>query len=134
MHIAGNLPAMGRQRRWGKAAVDRMSSEERAQLQRDTRLAIYRFQDDAYRNLRHSIGAATVIFGLFVGSDLLLGEADGARLWPCTVLLLSALLGAGYFATTGSHPRLALRLLLAAAVTTLVGLGLLISVRYGTSS
>jgi hypothetical protein len=106
-----------------------MSAGVRAGRAGDTRLAIYRFQDDAYRNLRHSVGAATVIFGLFVGSDVFLGRADGARLWPCLILLLSAALGVGYFATTGSRPRLALQLLLVAAVTAVAGLGLLIAVR-----
>jgi hypothetical protein len=45
--------------------------------------------------------------------------------------LLSAVLGAGYFATTGSRPRLALQLLLTAVVTAIAGIGLLIVVRYG---
>ncbi len=120
---------MARQRRRDKRATDRMSPEERQQAAHDTQLAIYRFQTEAYRNLRLSIAAATVIFGLFVGSDALLGNADGARLWPCLVLLLSAALGAGYFATTSSRPRLAMQLLLAAVVTTAIGIGLLIAVR-----
>ncbi len=124
---------MARQRRRGKAATDRMSPEERQQSAHDAQLAIYRFQTEAYRNLRHSIAAASVIFGLFVGSDAFLGNADGARLWPCLVLLLSAALGAGYFATTNTKPRLAMQLLLAAVVTTVIGIGLLIAVRYGAS-
>ena len=108
-----------------------MSPEERRQAEHDARLEIYRFQSEAYRNLRHSIGAAVIIFGLFVGSDVFLGDATGARLWPCLVLLLAAALGIGYFATTGSRPRLALQLLLAAAVTTIAGILLLIIVRQG---
>ena len=123
--------AMARQRRWGKAAADRLSPQEREQVGRDTRLAIYRLQTDAYRNLRHSIAAAVIIFGLFVGSDVFLGNADGAGLSPRLVLLLSAVLGAGYFATTSSRPRLALQLLLAAVIAAIAGIGLLIIVRYG---
>ena len=110
-----------------------MSPQERQQSQHDTQLAIYRLQTEAYRNLRHSVAAATVIFGLFAGSDAFLGNADGARLWPCLVLLLSAALGAGYFATTNAKPRLGMQLLLAAVATTIIGIGLLIAVRYGTS-
>ena len=110
-----------------------MSPEERQQHERDTQLAIYRFQTEAYRNLRHSVAAAIVIFGLFVGSDAFLGNADGARLWPCLILLLSAVLGAGYFATTNVKPRLAMQLLLAAVLSVVIGLGLLIAVRYGMS-
>jgi hypothetical protein len=108
-----------------------MSPEERQQVEHDTQLAIYRFQADAYRNLRHSVAAAIVIFGLFIGSDAFLGNADGARLWPCLVLLLSAALGVGYFATTNARPRLGMQLLLAGVVTAVIGIALLIVVRYG---
>ncbi|OJF10842.1 hypothetical protein EDD30_5770 [Couchioplanes caeruleus] len=108
-----------------------MSPEERQQVEHDTRLAIYRFQTDAYRNLRYSIATAIIIFGLFVGSDVFLGNADGARLWPCLVLLLSAALSAGHFAASGTRPRLALQLLLAAVLTTIVGVILLVAVSSG---
>jgi hypothetical protein len=108
-----------------------MSTEDRQQVDRDTQLAIYRLQTEAYRNLRHSIAAAVVIFGLFVGSDAVLGNADGARLWPCLILLLSAVLGAGYFVTTGARPRLGLQLLLAAVLAAVIGVVVLIVVRYG---
>ncbi|MEV6595582.1 hypothetical protein AB0M36_01820 [Actinoplanes sp. NPDC051346] len=119
---------MASRRWWGKAAAERMSPEERQQVEHDTHLAIYRFQNDAYRNLRYSIAAAIIIFGLFVGSDAFLGNADGTRLWPCLVLLLSAALSAGHFAASGSRPRLALQLLLAAVFTTIIGVILLIAV------
>src|SRR3712207_1265387 len=87
---------MARQRRRRGAATDRRSPEERQQSAHDAQLAIYRFQTEAHRNLRHGAAAVIVIFGLFVGSDAFLGNADGARLWPCLVLLLSAALAAGY--------------------------------------
>lgn len=122
---------MARQRRRGVPAADRMSPEERQQSEHDAQLAIYRFQAEAYRNLRHSVAAAVVIFGLFVGSDALVGNGKGARLWPCLILLLAAGLGGGYFATTNSRPRLAMQLLLSAVVTAVAGICLLIVVRYG---
>ncbi|MGK5680149.1 hypothetical protein [Actinoplanes sp. URMC 104] len=125
---------MARRRRWGKAAADGLSPEERQQLEQDTQLAIYRFQSDAYRNLRHSIAAAVIIFGLFVGSDVFLSNTDGAGLWPRLVLLLSAVLGAGYFATTNSRPRLGIQLLLAAVIVAVIGIALLILLRSGTGS
>lgn len=107
------------------------SPEERERLRHDARLAIYQFQTDAYRNLRHSIAVAVIIFGLLVGSDILSGDADRANLWPRLVLLLAAASGIGYFATTSTRPRLAIRLLLAAVIVTVVGIGLLVLVRYG---
>lgn len=106
-----------------------MPAGERQQVERDTQLSIYRLQTEAYRNLRHSVAAAVVIFGLFVGSDALLGDAEGARLWPCLILLLSAVLGAGYFGTTGARPRLGLQLLAAAVLATVIGVVALIVVR-----
>jgi hypothetical protein len=109
-----------------------MSPEERQQLERDTQLAVYRFQSDAYRNLRHSIAAAVIVFGLFVGSDVFFGHVNGAQLWSRLVLLLSMFLAAGYFTTT-SRPRLSLWLLLAAAAASIIGIALLITFRAGAS-
>ncbi len=92
-------------------------------------MSIYAFQDEAYGRLRRTVPISIILFGLFVGSDVLLGNAEGARLWPSLVLLCSALLGIGYFATKKSWPRFALGLLLAAVLTTVAGVIMLIAVR-----
>jgi hypothetical protein len=131
MGVIATVLLMARQRRRGGSANDRQSPEEREQQAHDAKLAIYRFQTEAYRNLRHSIAAAAIIFGLFVGSDVFLGNAEGAQLWPRLLLLLAAVLGIGYFATTNARPRLAMQLLMATVVVTVVGIGVLILVRYG---
>lgn len=121
---------MARQRRKSRTAAEQLPPEDLRQVS-DSQLAVYRFQTEAYRNLRHSVAAGVIIIGLFVGSDALLGKVSGAELWSRIVLLLAAVLGAGYFAAAASRPRLALRLLLAAVLAAVVGFGLLIAVRYG---
>lgn len=91
-------------------------------------LAIYRFQDSAYANLRNGVAVTSIVLGLFIGYDALSGSADGARLLPSLACLLAALLGIGYFVTR-SRPRLSLHLLIAAVVTLVVGLaGLVLAV------
>lgn len=129
MDDVGTVPGMARQRRKSRTAAEHPPPEGLRQVS-DSQLAVYRFQTEAYRNLRHSIAAGVIIIGLFVGSDALFGKVSGAELWSRTVLLLAAVLGAGYFAAA-SRPRLALLLLLTAVLAAVIGFGLLIAVRYG---
>jgi hypothetical protein len=110
----------GRERNRNTAGKD-ATPAERQQAERDVQLAIYRLQDSAYANLRNGVAVTSIVLGLFIGYDAISGSADGARLLPNTVCLPAALLGIAYFATR-SRPRLSMQLLIAAAVTLVVGL------------
>jgi hypothetical protein len=115
------VPGMaGRRDTGGGGRRKSLTPVEREQAERDFRLAVYRFQDSAYANLRSAVANVAIFCGtvaVFMISD---GAADGALLAPTVVFVLAGLIGAGYYPAR-SRPRRALRLLLVASLLVVVG-------------
>ncbi len=128
MRIVVRVCAMARGRSNGDRRRTRVTPEQE-QAARDTRLAVLRFQDTAYRNLRNAIANVAIFFGFFGVFAITAGAADGARLWPNLVNVVAGLLGVGYYVSR-SRPRTSLCLLLASAAVVIIGVVSLILVVY----
>jgi hypothetical protein len=116
--------ARGRSKRSNVGGKQVGPAKSRA-AERDLRLAIYRFQDSAYHNLRNAIANVAVFCGAFAVYALAIGSVDGVRVWPSIVFLLAGILGVGYYLTR-AKPKISLYLLIAASVTVVIGVASLI--------
>lgn len=117
MAAAGSKGKQGRRRS--------VTPEERATVERDFKLAVYRLQDSAYAGLRSAIANVAIFVGFFAVFAISIGEADGARLIPTVLCVLAGLVG-GAFYLTRSRPKLAMYLLAAGSTLGVIGVTWLI--------